>query len=80
MFYHSHIINGVTITHSHIHWRHHDANGLPVEHSHTKNELVLIQLINHIIIVAALGIIPILMILILLNQYLIPVIEIVFLS
>ncbi len=50
VFMHSHVINGVIITHSHPHKK-----GLadePVNHGHTPAELVVIQMITTVIAVA----------------------------
>jgi hypothetical protein len=43
LFYHSHTINSKTIYHSHPYFPLTDADGLPINHSHTENELVFIK-------------------------------------
>ncbi len=43
LFYHSHTINSTTIYHSHPYFPLTDADGLPINHSHTENELTFIK-------------------------------------
>ncbi len=49
LFYHSHSINSKTIYHSHPYFPLTDADGLPINHSHTENELGFIQSLNYFI-------------------------------
>jgi hypothetical protein len=49
LFYHSHTINNRTIYHSHPYFPLTDADGLPIKHSHTGNELGFIQSLTYFI-------------------------------
>lgn len=78
LFYHSHIINGVTVSHSHFYWTHTDSNGKPVNHSHSQDEYIFIKIITQFITTAVSGFIIFRMFLMVLNQYQIPLKEFVF--
>ncbi len=47
MFYHSHVINGVTIVHSHFYWSHKNTKDKPLKHTHTRDEFFTISVISH---------------------------------
>lgn len=51
-FPHTHIVDGVTIVHSHP-FKSHSGND-PINHNHTKNGFVLIHFISHLILTALL--------------------------
>jgi len=78
LFYHSHVINGKEIVHSHFYWTTNNADGKPVKHSHTQDELFTLQIISQFVttVVAVglfLGITQFL-----LNEFLIPLRESVY--
>ena len=75
LFYHSHTLHGIKIYHSHVHIQHHDAQGVPIEHSHSDDEFVVIQLINHVIVTLIIGYFFMILILLLLNQYQLPIVD-----
>jgi len=69
LFFHSHFVNGITISHSHPYWEHNDAKGFPIKHSHTKNELGFIQLVTHFLSLVAVGFLSLGLIIVLLSKY-----------
>ncbi|MDB4584350.1 hypothetical protein N9164_14455, partial [Draconibacterium sp.] len=69
LFYHSHIINGITISHSHFYSIHKIAKGEPVHHSHSNAEFIFIKIITQFIATAASGIVLFMFFLLILNEY-----------
>ena len=55
LFYHSHIINGIEVTHSHFYWKHSESQNNPIKHSHTKDQLFTIQIISHVLLTTIAG-------------------------
>ncbi len=49
LFYHSHVINGKEIVHSHFYWTTNNSDGEPVEHAHTQDELFTLQIISQFV-------------------------------
>jgi len=75
LFFHSHVINGKEIVHSHFYWGTNNANGEPIEHSHTQDELFTLQIISQFVTtVVAVGLF-LRMTQFLLNEFLIPLRE-----
>ena len=72
LFYHTHLIDGKEISHSHFYWSHKDSNGNPVKHSHSKKQLLTIHVISHFVTTAALGFMVLGITLFLLYQLLVP--------
>ncbi len=78
LFTHSHFINNISISHSHVHFKQTDAHGIPVKHTHTDKELILIQSISHFLTAMATGYFISNLILVLLSSYQIPAIKSLF--
>jgi len=74
LFYHSHIINGIRISHSHPQLFGTDEDGVPVDQSHSEDELNFIQLLSHFITSPVAGFVFIKQEMILENLYPIPVV------
>ena len=75
LFYHSHVINGKEIVHSHFYWNTNNADGKPVKHSHSQDELFTLQIISQfvttvVVVGLFLGVTRFL-----LNEFLIPLSE-----
>ncbi|MCF6358628.1 MAG: hypothetical protein L3J54_12565, partial [Draconibacterium sp.] len=49
LFYHSHVINGKKIVHSHFYINTHDTAGNPINHSHSQDEVYSLQIISQFI-------------------------------
>ena len=77
LFYHSHIINGITISHSHFYRTHTDTNGEPVNHSHPQDEYIFIKIITQFITTVVSGFILSRVLLMVLTQYQIPLKELI---
>ncbi len=75
LFYHSHVINGKEIVHSHFYWNSDRANGEPVKHSHTQDEFLALQIISQFITTIVTGFLFLKMIRVLLSLFLIPLNE-----
>ena len=71
LFYHSHVINGKEIIHSHFYL----SAGEPVNHAHTLNELFTLQIISQFVTIVVVVGLFLNVIRILLNEYLIPLSE-----
>lgn len=80
LFYHSHIINGRTISHSHFYMVHTDANGEPLSHTHSQDELIFIKIITQFFSTVVAGFLFLQFFLMILTQYQIPSKELVFSS
>ncbi|MCD6596291.1 MAG: hypothetical protein J7L04_01305 [Bacteroidales bacterium] len=78
LFHHSHFINSIIISHSHVQFKRTDAHGIPVKHTHTAKELIVVQSINYFITTLATGFFIFKSTLLLLNSYQIPVTNFVF--
>lgn len=71
-FYHSHIVNGVTIVHSHFYRYHNNANASSVNHSHSPDEFVIIKIITQFITTVFAGFVVFRLFLMALAQYQLP--------
>jgi len=49
LFFHSHVINGKEIVHSHFYWTTSNTDGERVEHAHTQDELFTLQIISQFV-------------------------------
>jgi hypothetical protein len=75
LFYHSHVINGKEIVHSHFYWTTNNAEDEPVKHAHTQDELFTLQIISQFVTtVVAVGFF-LRMTQFLLNEFIIPLSE-----
>ena len=75
LFYHSHVINGKEIIHSHFYLSANNIAGEPVNHAHTQNELFTLQIISQFVTIVVVVGLFLNVIRILLNEYLIPLSE-----
>jgi len=71
-FYHSHIIDGVRIVHSHFYWPNKNSKDKPVKHTHTRDEFFTINIISNFSTTPLSGTAALTITLILLYQLLIP--------
>jgi hypothetical protein len=78
LFYHSHFIDGKEIVHSHFYWITKNADGEPVKHTHTHDELVTLQIISQFVIIVTVVGLFLRTIQFLLNEFLIPLEEAIF--
>ncbi len=79
-FYHSHIINKITITHSHFYLGQTDAEGIPIDHSHSQDEYIFIKIVTQFITTGIIGYFFLRLFYKLLIQYQIPLLNIVYTS
>ncbi len=75
LFYHSHVINGKEVVHSHFYWNAKDTSGKPVKHNHSQSELVTINIITHFVTTVYAGYLFLPVQRFLLNSFLIPLSE-----
>ncbi len=73
MFYHTHVINGVTVVHSHPFMNLGNSSGHPIKHTHSQNSLGFIQFVTHFVSTIVSGYFFIKLYLLFLTKYKIPV-------
>ena len=76
-FYHSHIVNGVSIIHSHFYRYHSGEKAEPVTHSHSDNEFVILKIITQFVTAALTGFVVFRLFLMVLAHYQIPLKQII---